>query len=103
MKIRFEFEVNSFIDAAELEELFNKNEIKYKVSVEGNKTTTKRKRPSGSLRRKRISKEELATVVLCIKTNPTWGDPKISKKTNVSQATVRRIRGGTHVLQQKGK
>lgn len=101
MKIKFEFEVNSFIDAAELEELFNKNEIKYKVSVEGNKTTTKRKRPSGTLRRKRISKEELAAVVLCIKQNPTWNDVKVAKRTNVSRATVGRIREGSHALQQK--
>ena len=96
MKIKFTFEVSSFIDAAEVEELLKTSKVKYKVDIEGKPA----KKSSRVGRRTRITKIELAAVVLSIKQNPDWGDTEVAKSTNVSSATVMRIRAGSHALQQ---
>ena len=96
MKIQFTFEVGSFIDAAEVEELLKTASVKYKVDIEGKPA----KKINNVGRRKRIDKIELAAVVLCIKEHPEWNDPKVGKATGVSASTVIRIRTGSHALQQ---
>ena len=96
MKIKFIFEVSSFIDAAEVEELLNTAKVKYKVDIEGK--TAKKINNVG--RRKPIDKIEFAAVVLSIKQNPDWSDNTVGKSCGVSGATVSRIRSGSHALQQ---
>lgn len=96
MKIKFEFEVGSFLKAAEVEEVLKKHNIKYSATIDTNGKSSS----STGIRRKRITKIELAAVVQCIQKNRDWDDKTVAKSAGVSQSTVSRIRAGTHSLQQ---
>jgi len=114
MKIKFELEVPTLLEAAEIEEILKNNSVSYKLSVEGN-STHNRKPPkhrhihaptkprivmAGVVTRKRLTMADVDRVLACIDKHPMWSVVRVSKMTKVSEGSIYRIRNGTHRLQQ---
>ena len=95
MKVTFKVETSNFIDAGIVEEALKKLGFKYEADI---RKCTRKAPAGGKLRRKRITKLELGTVVSAIQHHPDWGDSAIAKYVGVSGATVSRIRNKTHAL-----
>ena len=87
---------SSFLTLEELKEFCEDHDD---CEFSWNKSAKKARQIKNVGRRKRITKIELAAIVLSIKQNPDWNDPTIAKSTGVSAATVGRIRDGSHTLQ----
>ena len=100
MKIKFEFEVSSFIDAASVEEVLTKEGIKYKAEVINGKSknTNKGNRIRHESHRATVTVDQATAIVKMKKVHPKWTNEQIGNTQRIGAEVTRKILKGDHPI-----